>query len=208
MGKLIDLSGQRFGRLTVIERASNGNCKQTRWLCRCDCGEMRVVQASALKNGTARSCGCLHKDIVTRHGETGTRLHNIWRSMKRRCDNPNCREYKWYGGKGVHVCKEWSDSFEAFRDWALANGYSDDLSIDRIDGNRNYEPSNCRWATPYEQQNNKSNTNYLTILGVTRPLIYWVKRYGLKYSTVKNRISYGWTDPYEILFGRKKKVTT
>lgn len=207
MGKFIDLTGQRFGRLVVLERASNGSYQQTRWLCQCDCGNKCIVQAGALKSGNSKSCGCLHRDRVTTHGQTKARLHTIWSSMKRRCNNANCKEYRWYGGKGIKVCQEWKDSYEAFRDWANTHGYADNLTIDRIDGNRDYEPNNCRWITLSEQQRNKETTHLLTYKGVTKPLITWAEELGLNKYTVRGRVEYGWTNPEEILFG-KKRVTT
>ena len=161
--KASDLTGKRFGRLIVIERAENyispqGQARK-RWLCKCDCGNDVIVPASALINGESKSCGCLQKEIAkntfTQHGKWGSRLHRIWASMKTRCYNRKSRSYKWYGGRGITICDEWMNSFQAFYDWAMANGYRDDLSIDRIDVNGNYEPSNCRWITIIEQQKNK-----------------------------------------------------
>lgn len=203
-----DLTGQRFGKLTVLERASNGNHKQTRWLCRCDCGNERIVQARSLKSGNTKSCGCLQKEKTTTHGQARTRLYATWRSMRYRCSNPHHRSYKWYGGKGIKVCKEWDDSFDAFHDWAVSHGYTDNLTIDRIDASKDYEPSNCRWITMSEQQRNKETTHWLTYKGVAKPLITWIEEFGLNESTVRGRIAYGWTSPEEILFGKKKYITT
>ena len=156
-----DLTGQRFGRLTVLERAEDkGN--MTRWLCRCDCGKETVVYASNLRRGYTASCGCYRKEKEEEraegrktHGCEPKRLYRIWSGMKSRCYDPNVKSYRHYGGRGITICDEWRDNFEAFRDWAFANGYCDDLSIDRIDGNGNYEPSNCRWATNSEQVSNR-----------------------------------------------------
>lgn len=158
MGKLIDLTGQRFGKLTVIERAGTKN-KHVTWRCICDCGKETIVKGNSLTSGLTRSCGCLYRAINqagahTTHGGSADRLYNIWRAMRQRCQNPNSTKFADYGGRGIRVCGEWQ-SYPAFRDWALSHGYADDLSIDRIDFNGNYEPNNCRWATVKVQNNNR-----------------------------------------------------
>lgn len=154
-----DLTGQMFGRLTVVERAGHyvsPNKKQTHalWRCVCDCGNTTLVRAGMLKNGQVQSCGCLQKDRVreanTKHNERWTPLYNIWRAMKERCNNPHSISYKWYGGKGIKVCDEWINDYNAFREWAKANGYSEGLSIDRINPDLGYCPENCRWLTRAE----------------------------------------------------------
>jgi len=157
-----DLTGMKFGRLTVIERANNNNQYRAQWLCVCECGNRRIIPSDCLLKGTSKSCGCLNNEIRKSganrrtHGGCGTRLHRIWKNMKTRCKNLNSIDYqKWYGGRGIEVCKEWDDSFESFKEWAIQNGYDDKLSIDRINVNGNYEPDNCRWSTSKEQANNK-----------------------------------------------------
>jgi len=127
-----------------------------------------------------------------KHGMTNTRLHHIWKSIKQRCYNPNNNRYSNYGGRGITVCDEWRNSFNAFYEWAMANGYADDLTIDRKDTNGNYEPSNCCWATQKEQQNNRRNNCLITHNGETHTLAEWAAITGLKYQTIQRRLKTGW----------------
>lgn len=156
-----DLTGQRFYRWMVICQSEERQCKSIMWICRCDCGTERIVNGANLRRGLTKSCGCHNKEMaathcknMAKHNMHNSRLYHIWNGMKRRCQNQNAANYKNYGGRGISVCDEWQ-SFEPFCEWALANGYGDELSIDRIDVNGNYEPSNCRWATWKEQASNK-----------------------------------------------------
>lgn len=159
---LMDLIGQRYGRLTVLQRAETIN-KRTRWLCRCDCGQEVTVEAYNLKTGHTQSCGCLQKEAAslasTTHGMRHTRLYRIWVCMRNRCYQKSYHAYKHYGGRGISVCDTWLHDFQAFHDWAIENGYNDNLSIDRIDNNKGYAPDNCRWATQEEQNKNKRAAN-------------------------------------------------
>jgi hypothetical protein len=155
--------GDRYGRLVIIQEApKRGNFRY--FECKCDCGNMKVVAMGALRKGVTKSCGCLMSEAkrmekpckwTENHEHVGTRLYRIWTDIKKRCLNSKSNAYKWYGGRGITICNDWSNRFLAFREWALQNGYSDNLTIDRVDVNGNYEPANCRWITIQEQQKNR-----------------------------------------------------
>ena len=152
-----DLTGMKFGRLKVLSKIPNTH--PIKWLCRCDCGNSVSVRGTHLTSGAIKSCGCYQieqaRECRTTHGGTGTRIYTIWRSMHCRCYRKSYKQYKDYGGRGITICDEWLYDFSKFRDWAYANGYDDNLSIDRIDNDRGYSPDNCRWATALEQRHNR-----------------------------------------------------
>ena len=205
MGKLIDLTGKRFGRWFVIERAPdkvNGTRHSVMWSCRCDCGTTKVVSGENLKQGFTKSCGCLSVETAAArqriHGSSGTRLYRIWKGMKERCTYKKHVRYSSYGGRGISVCDEWQNDFQAFYDWSMANGYREELSIDRIDPNGNYTPSNCRWVNIEVQANNKRNNHYIEINGERKTLEDWCKQLNLKHQTVSKRLNLGWS-PEEAL---------
>lgn len=171
--KLIDLTGQKFHRLAVIERHTENN-KQNKpmWVCKCDCGKVVVVTGSDLKSGNTKSCGCWDKEVArskfTTHGCSKTRLYKIWCGMKERCYNPKNKRYNDYGGRGIFVCDEWRNSFESFREWAYENGYDDtapfgQCTIDRANNSDGYTPYNCVWSTLTQQAHNKRNTSHSQI---------------------------------------------
>lgn len=177
--KLIDLTGKKFNRLEVIERAENIG-KKVAWKCRCDCGNEIVATGSALKSGNTQSCGCLHKENHSKHGMYKTRIYKTWGNMNARCYCKNSLRFDSYGGRGITVCDEWKNSFEAFYDWAMANGYADDLTIDRIDVNGNYEPENCRWVSNLEQQNNRRNNVLIEYGCESHTIAEWERILGIK----------------------------
>ena len=153
-----DLTGQKFGKLTVKSlhsKASRKPWRQVSWLCVCDCGKEVIVRQGNLRSGNTKSCGCLRFENKGAYEPNPNRLFNSWASMKRRCYSKANNRYHLYGGRGVTVCEEWKNSFDAFREWALQNGYAENLTIDRIDPNGDYCPENCRWILPEEQSSTR-----------------------------------------------------
>ena len=181
-----DLTGRRFGRLTVIGAAPSRG-KRTYWKCLCDCGNTREIHAYNLVRGATKSCGCLNNEKrIARsktHGQTKTRLHRTWCHIKGRCLCKTDAAYKNYGGRGITICDEWRNSFEAFRDWAIAAGYTEQLTIDRIDPNGNYSPENCRWVDMKVQNRNKRNN--LVFKG--KCLAVWCEELGISSALVEAR---------------------
>lgn len=174
------LIGEKFGRLTILEIFyKQGKYQQNSFVkCKCDCGNEKVLSLSEIKRGKTSSCGCLRKEIsklskYKTHGMTKSRLYSIWKCMKSRCYRKKHHSYKDYGGRGIIICNEWKNSFENFRDWALVNGYQDNLEIDRKDVNGNYYPENCRFVTDTVQANNKRNTQSLTAFGESKTFYEW-----------------------------------
>lgn len=193
MGKFVDLTGQRFGRLTVIKKTEKNKYGGNMFLCKCECGNTKKVTAGHLNDGSVRSCGCLIKNtpLHSKHGKSYTRIYYIFIAMKARCYNYNNEHYKDYGARGIKVCDKWLDKengFMNFYNWAINNGYQEDLTIDRIDVNGNYEPDNCRWATKKEQANNRRNNHYITYNDETHTLKEWSKILKINYATLKTRI--------------------
>jgi len=185
MGKFIDLTGKTYGKLTVI-RKSNVEYP-FKWECRCDCGKFAVVNGIDLQRKHTKSCGCL----CSKHEMSGTRFYRIWGGMKGRCLNSNHPKVKDYGGRGIKVCDKWL-AFNGF--WEdMCEGYSNELTIERIDVNGNYEKSNCRWATWLEQGKNKRDLIIFEYKNETHNLREWSILYGIKYRTLHQRIKYNWS---------------
>lgn len=198
--KCIDLTGRKFGRLTVIERVENyitpKGIQMPQWKCKCECGNEKVVRGHDLKRGNATSCGCLRKEKMAEigknkatHGYSRSRLYHIWADMKTRCYNPNSAKYHIYGAEGKTVCAEWLHDFQVFYDWAMSNGYRDDLTIERIDGTKGYSPDNCKWATKKEQNNNKRNNHLLEYNGKTQTITQWADELGIRRDVLYMRIN-------------------
>ena len=191
MGKFIDLTGQRFGKLTVIKRAENkvelNGQIRTQFLCKCDCGKEMIVLSNSLKSGLTKSCGCL-KGAPIKHNLIGTKIYKVYHGMKSRCYNPNTYNYKYYGGRGIKICDEWLTSFMNFYNWSMTNGYQESLTIDRIDTDKDYEPSNCKWTTVKQQCNNRRNNRLLTFNGETHTIAEWAEMLDMNFSTLRDRL--------------------
>lgn len=191
--KIKDLTGKKFGMLTVIG-LQDTDSRKTYWACQCDCGNIKVVRSDSLQSGAIRSCGCMKKaqekiNLTKHHSHkmSGTRIYHIWRGMKDRCYNVHSPSYYRWGGRGITICDEWKDNFSAFYSWAMENGYSENLTIDRIDNNGNYEPSNCRWATIEEQSRNRQSNVVIQIGNSKRTLKEWCEIFELEYGTILER---------------------
>lgn len=200
-----DMIGKRFGRLVVIQRAKDyvtpKGIHYDSWLCKCDCSSTKNILGENLRRGKSKSCGCmvrkkLENGLHTTHGQSHTKLNDTWYHMKSRCYNKNDVAYHNYGGRGITVCDEWigENGFINFYNWAITNGHSDDLSLDRIDNNGGYSPENCRWATKKEQARNRRSNRYLPYNGVTKLISDWSYEVGISQKTISDRIDkFGWS---------------
>lgn len=204
MKKLDIQKGQKYNDWTVLHRVYDHNLKTNRpvWACRCKCGTIRnIIQKDIPKATRCRKCeGAIKSIKYTKHGQSkngrlqkGTRLYRIWQGMRTRCNNPNSKDYKWYGAKGVSVCPEWDD-FNEFYQWAIQNGYDDSKTIDRIESDGPYSPSNCKWSTTKEQLRNRECTRYITINGVTKTMSEWSECSGINYQTLRTRVDKNWPE--------------
>ena len=223
MGKCIDMTGWvmkehgvQDSRLTVVSRSNNvgsGRKVKAVWLCRCECGNMIEIRADAIRF-TTLSCGCLQKEVASKnvvsahnhsktHGDSKSRLYRIWTSMKTRCYNSNHEAYNLYGGRGITVCDEWRDNYIEFEHWAVNNGYAPNLTIDRIDVDGGYYPDNCRWATPKEQSNNKSNNHAIIVDGICHNVTEWANISGVNRETIYWRIKHGW-DAHDAVYKKPR----
>lgn len=185
-----DLTGKKFAKWTVIERADNNNSGSARWLCICDCGSIKIKSGQDLKKAKqgCRKCYVSPNKI---HGGKGTRLYEIWRQMLYRCEKPNHKAFKDYGGRGISVCTEWHELL-SFKKWADENGYDCKKTIDRIDVDGNYTPDNCRWTDSKTQMNNRRNTPHYEYGGESLTISEWSQKQGIPRSTILNRLKRGW----------------
>jgi hypothetical protein len=186
--------GDKFGRLTIIREVDMRNNRR-RFLCKCECGNQKEVALAGLSNGTS-SCGCLQREVTTKrnstHGKSRTTLYRRWAHMIGRCYNPRDKRYPLYGGRGISVCEQWRD-FYNFYLWAINNGYSKSLTLDRIDPHGNYESQNCRWVTWKKQQNNRTNNRFIKCFGIKRTCQEWSEITGIKESTIRWRLDNNWS---------------
>ena len=195
--RIDDLTGRKFGHLTVLRYAGQAKDHHAQWLCQCDCGsEPIIVVSNNLKRKHTTSCGCVRDQVLREfapkngtHYKRHTRLYSIWADIKQRCENQNHPRFKDYGGRNVLMCDEWKNNFEAFYEWAVLNGYQENLSIDRKNNDGNYEPSNCRWVTDVEQANNKRNNHYLSYNGEVHTMAEWSRITGISYGIFNYRVN-------------------
>lgn len=179
--KVINLEGKRFGKWIVLSYED-----KSRWNCRCDCGTSKSIHGTTLRGGTSTNCGCVRRT----HGMDGSKIHRLWSYMKERCNSENHKSYEDYGGRGITYHEEW-EGFIPFMEWATANGYEEGLTLDRIDVNGNYEPSNCRFITNLEQQRNKRTSRYVTINDETKTVSAWAEQCGVSRQTIRARLERG-----------------
>lgn len=196
MSTMINLIGQKFGKLTVIKRKGKNKWGNYKWLCRCDCGNKIITNGGSLKSGNTQSCGCLQKEIVTKHGHSTrtirSKTYMVLNHIIQRCTNHNDKEYSNYGDRGITVCNRWKNSFSNFLEDMGESPPG--CQIDRIDNNKGYYKENCRWVTPKQNSRNKRNSRYETYKGKTQLLTEWAEEYGIVYNILWNRFcKYGWS---------------
>lgn len=198
---MIDIVGNQYNRLTVLQLDKKDEKHRLYWLCKCICGETKTIRGDRLKKGITKSCGCLHKEKLKQIAEERKskgklkkeRLYVIWIGIKQRCLNVNCNEYKRYGHKGIKICDSWLNDYQDFKKWSMKNGYKENLSIDRIDVYGNYEPSNCKWSDAKEQANNRTNNLNITFNNKTQTLAQWSEELNITYSCLYRRIKSNWS---------------
>lgn len=196
-----DFKGMKFGKLTILERCGSKN-KRAIWKCICDCGNYYIGVGSEIKSGGVKSCGCLRKKTAALQGkksriyfsEKEKRLKRIYDGMKARCYNKNSAQYLNYGGKGIKIFDLWLENFNTFKSWAIANGYKNELTLDRIDNDKGYEPQNCRWSTYKVQENNRSNNRIVSYEGKKYTLSELSNFLKISGSCLAWRIKNGWKE--------------
>lgn len=194
--RLIDLTGKKFGRLTVVKRAEN-NAYGPMWICVCDCGKTTIKSGCCLRNGHTTSCGCYAKEVAskvhTKHGGTNEYLFRRWQIMKYRCTEQNKEHKRNYYDKGITVCDDWINDYSAFKEWAVNHGFSPELTLDRIDFNKGYSPENCRWIPEKEQHRNTSKNKIIEYEGEKMPLVILSEKTGIREDLLRDRLRRGWT---------------
>lgn len=192
MGRPLDIAGQRFGRLVALDEAERSGNGKRLWSCKCDCGNTVAVSTESLRSGNTKSCGCIKKELLVArnraaatHDMTDSPEWNSWCSMKARCLNKNSKSYEDYGGRGIKVCDRWLDFINFYNDMGERPSGT---SLDRIDVNGDYEPSNCRWATPTEQASNMRNNRLIEFDGQARTISGWSRETGIPLSTLRRRL--------------------
>lgn len=205
MGKRKDITGERFGRLTAIRPTEQEKCQSIVWECVCDCGKTCFVSVRNLTSSTGtRSCGCARSEKIAKrmrerkvsgelnpkfkHGMSKSRLYNTWINMKSRCYYKGNKRFDRYGGRGIKVCDEWLHDFVAFMEWSVANGYRDDLTIDRTDNDGPYSPDNCRWVSNDKQQSNTSHSRLISYHGKTQTLSEWSRELHISVPALQKRL--------------------
>lgn len=199
MTKALELAGKKLGKLNVIKRVGNNESGNSQWLCICECGNEHITTGSRLNTKKVLSCGCIQREgakkRATRHNLSGHKLYHIRKEMIARTENPNNSRFENYGGRGISVCEEWlsnPNGITIFYDWAIRNGYREGLSIDRIDNDGNYEPSNCRWADNSTQASNKTTNRFIEFKGEIKTIKQWAEELGFNRSLIPDRLRHGW----------------
>lgn len=191
MSRMIDISNQRFGRLVAFQPSTAlATNKSKKWICKCDCGTTKEIRSSDLRFGKVTSCGC-RKDEKTserfkKHGMSGTLIYDVWRSIKQRCYNPRNKDFPNYGGRGILMDPQWKEDFTTFHHWAVSNGYREGLTIERVDPNGNYEPSNCSWIENEEQANNRRNSIRYEYQGQSLTIRELSEKLNMNYNTLRD----------------------
>lgn len=196
MGKRLNPIGQRYGKLVIASETKPhrypSGAPRRMFVCKCDCGKEFVAYINLLRSGNTKSCGCIKSDKTRKlnlsHGKAHSPLYSKWKGIKDRCYNPNCDFYHRYGGRGIEVCEEWRNDFQAFYDWAITNGWQAGLTIERKDINKGYEPSNCEFIPMKMQARNRSTNIILNVFGERKPLVAWCEQLKLPYSKTYKKI--------------------
>lgn len=188
---LNSLIGKKFNMLTIISHKKKGKYNVNYFVCKCDCGNTTEIRVSHIFHDNQKSCGCISRKYE--NSVVGDAIYDTWNRMMHRCYDINHHKYPRYGARGVIICNEWKNNYDNFYNWAINNGFELGLSIDRINNDGNYEPSNCRWATRKQQMNNTSRNRYITYNNETHTLAEWCDILGIKYGTASSRLHRGKT---------------